>query len=216
MSVSTNDPAPQKATKRKHFGQKKTSRTLEFADHNEETFQLKGPKQPKKGNDFGADTFWNLPGKARRPSNVEALAAAREPPTPDDLIVDTGASHVLFQKKHMSLLTNIQMSNPHCKPFAVLRAANRQVLQAVGRGMFTIKSISVVAYIFGDEDLVHNLSGIAPFADCGCKAVFTGHDFNLYHNGILLVTGKRHSANLWHIALQRPTGKSTPVTSSLA
>ena len=101
----------------------------------------------------------------------------------------------------MDLLIDVQLSKPNKNPYAILRAANGQVLTAIGRGIFQVKMISVVAYIFRDEDLVHNLLGIAPFADCGCKAVFTAHDFNLYHKKILLLTGKRHSANLWHISL---------------
>ena len=47
---------------------------------------------------------------------------------------------------------------------------------------------------------------MAPFADCGCTAVFTSQNFHLYHRKILLVTGKRYSENLWHVALcQGPT-----------
>ena len=116
--------------------------------------------------------------KRKPPSDSEALAAISAPPMSQDLIVDTGASHVLFQRKHMGLLTNVQLSQPNKNPFAILRAANGQVLTAIGRGIFKVKTISVVAYVFEDEDLVHNLLGIAPFADCGCKAVFTAHDFS--------------------------------------
>jgi hypothetical protein len=116
----------------------------------------------------------------------------------------------LFQKKHMGLLTNVQLSNPNLRPFAILKAANGQVLKAIGRGVFKIKKISVVAYIFKDEDLVHNLLGIAPFADCGCKAIFTATAFNLYHHKTLLLTGKRHSANLWHITLSNVNLTTVP------
>jgi hypothetical protein len=128
------------------------------------------------------------------------------PSQPHDLVVDTGASHVLFQERHTSLLTNVQISSPNKKPYAILRAANDQVLTAIGKGIFRIKHVAVVAYIFRNEDLVHNLLGIAPFADCGCKAVFTAIDFTLSHRKTLLVTGKRFSANLWHISLHKPDG----------
>ncbi len=115
----------------------------------------------------------------------------------------------------MGLLTNVQLSQPNKNPFAILRAANGQVLTAIGRGIFRVKTISVVAYVFKDEDLVHNLLGIAPFADCGCKAVFTAHDFSLYHNKNLILKGKRHSANLWHISLNQPeTNPHMPPTPS--
>jgi hypothetical protein len=67
-----------------------------------------------------------------------------------------------------------------------------------------------VAFIFRNEDLVHNLLGIAPFADCGCTAIFTTHEFTLSHHNTLLLSGKRHSANLWHISLH----KSSPPTIS--
>ena len=109
----------------------------------------------------------------------------------------------------MDLLTNVQLSKPNTNPYAILRAANGQVLTAIGKGIFQVKTISVVAYVFRDEDLVHNLLGIAPFADCGCTAVFTAHDFNLYHKNVRLLAGKRHSANLWHISLDE--SKDLPI-----
>jgi hypothetical protein len=87
-------------------------------------------------------------------------------------MVDTGASRVLLRQQHMGLLTNVQMSEVGQLPFAILRAANGQILS----------SITIVAYIFRDENLVHNLLGIAPFADVGCTAVFTAKQFRLYHH----------------------------------
>jgi hypothetical protein len=123
--------------------------------------------------------------------------------------VDTGASHILFQKKHMHLLSKVQFSNPLHKPFATLRAANGQLLKAIGRGILKLPYISVVAYIFNDKDLVHNLLGIAPFADRGCEAVFTATEFNLYHGNELVLAGKRYNAHLWHITLPR-SDKITP------
>jgi hypothetical protein len=171
----------------------------------------------RKGNDFGSGTFWNRPVQPKRRAHqeYEALALHSTPLSPYDLIVDTGASHVLFQKKHRKLLTDVQLSKPNHRPFATLRAANGQVLTAIGQGIFRIKKIAVVAFIFNDDDLVHNLLGIAPFADCGCKAVFTATDFNLYHGQDLLLCGKRHSANLWHIVLPVPSGQETTKTSTL-
>jgi hypothetical protein len=66
----------------------------------------------------------------------------------------------------MDLLRNVVLSRPDKPPFAVFRAANGQILTAIGKGIFQVKHISVIAYIFRDDDLVHNLLGIAPFADC--------------------------------------------------
>jgi hypothetical protein len=43
--------------------------------------------------------------------------------------------------------------------------------------MLTVQTITVIAYIFQNEDLVHNLLGMAPFADRGCKAAFTAPKF---------------------------------------
>ena len=169
------------------------------------------PAKRKTSNEFGGATFWNRPANPKRkpPSHPDAFAATSALPQTHDLIVDTGASHVLFQHKHVDLLSNVKWSTPHKNPYATLRAANGQILTAIGKGIFHVKSISVVAYIFRDEDLVHNLLGIAPFADCGCEAVFTAHDFNLYHNKNLILSGKRHSQNLWHILLDRPDKRPT-------
>jgi hypothetical protein len=188
----------------------KTANVERKSSSGQNTSPLRNPttgqdgKKRKSANEFGSGTFWNRPTNTKRKPNdgPEALAALNLSPIANDLIVDTGASHVLFQAKHSNILTSVQMSRPNQNPFAVLRAANGQMLKAIGKGIFTVKSISVVAYLFNDEDLVHNLLGLAPFADCGCEAVFTAHDFKLYHNKDLLLNGKRYSANLWHISLQ--------------
>jgi hypothetical protein len=172
------------------------------------TISSAAPKKRKPSNDFGNNTFWNRPAapKRKHTPNSNALMASTDPPyTTHDLIVDTGASHLLFREQHKDLLLNVQLSSPTQPPFAILRAANGQVLTAIGRGLFCIKHISVVAYIFRDTDLVHDLLGIAPFANLGCKAVFTATNFNLYHGRTLLLTGTRHNANLWHISVERPT-----------
>ncbi len=95
----------------------------------------------------------------------------------DTLVVDTGASHVLLRQQHAHLFIHVQWSSFNQAPYAMLRAANGQILNAVGRGMLTVQTITVIAYIFRDDDLVHNLLGIAPFADRECKAVFTAKKF---------------------------------------
>ncbi len=91
------------------------------------------------------------------------------------------------------------MSGSSQPPFAILRAANGQNLNSIGRGMLTIRTITIVAYIFHDNDLVHNLLGtsIAPFADLGCTAVFTATQFSLYHHKNLILQETRHSANFF-------------------
>ena len=157
-------------------------------------------------------TFWDRPSAPKRKPNPddEAMMASSAPPVHHNLIVDTGASHVLFQERHTDLLEHVQMSRPNRGPFAILRAANGQVLTAIGKGIFRVKHISVVAFIFRNEDLVHNLLGIAPFADCGCTAIFTARKFTLSHHNTVLLSGERHSANLWHISLH----SSSPPTIS--
>jgi hypothetical protein len=84
-------------------------------------------KKRKRGNDFGTGTFWNRPSdtsRRRGDRESDVMAAHDDPTTSQGLIVDTGASHILFQKKHMHLLSDVQFSNPLHKPFATLRAAN--------------------------------------------------------------------------------------------
>jgi hypothetical protein len=64
--------------------------------------------------------------------------------------------------------------------------------------MLTIKTVTVVAYIF------RNLLGIAPFADRGCTATFTASRFSLHHFGQLpILVGQRHAHNLWRIAVPK-------------
>jgi hypothetical protein len=89
---------------------------------------------------------------------------------------------------------------PGDSPFAILKAANGGLLDSIGRGMLTIRTVTVVAYIFKDNDLVHNLLGIAPFADRGCKATFDATQFHLYHlDRTPILLGTRHAQNLWRI-----------------
>ena len=99
--------------------------------------------RPKPNNDFGSNTFWNRPATSKRKSNPHssAMSVNSDLPPTHDLIVDTGASHVLFQQKHMHLLKDITLSHPDKKPFAVLRAANGQILTAIGKGVFRVKNM---------------------------------------------------------------------------
>jgi hypothetical protein len=64
---------------------------------------------------------------------------------PQHLIVDTGASHVLFRHEDSSHLSNVQMSSPGDCPFAILKAANGALLDSIGRGMLTIQTVTVIA-----------------------------------------------------------------------
>ena len=134
------------------------------------------------------------------------------------LIVDTGVSHVLFREKDSKILSHIQMSAATSRPFAVLKAANGAVLDSIGRGMLTIGTVTVVAYIFRDADLVHNLLGVAPFADRGCTATFTATQFALYHHPSKpMLVGTRHAHNLWRIAMpeyHEPVGPLPAFTAS--
>ncbi len=116
------------------------------------------------------------------------------------LIVDTGASHVLFRLQDSAVLSDVQMLISPSKPFASLKAANGVFLDSIGRGMLTIGNVTVTAYIFWDADLVHNLLGISPFADRKCTAVFTASQFSLFHNGKTpILVGNRHAHNLWRV-----------------
>ena len=64
------------------------------------------------------------------------------------LIVNTGASHFLFRLEDASHLNNFQIFLPKAFPFAVLKAANGALLDSIGRGMLTIGTVTVIAYIF--------------------------------------------------------------------
>ncbi len=95
------------------------------------------------------------------PKDATALSStATQMATTKHLIVDTGAPHVLFRHQDSPHLSNVQMSRPGDSPFAILKAANGGLLDSIGRGMLTIRTVTVIAYIFRDKDLVHNLLGI--------------------------------------------------------
>jgi hypothetical protein len=91
------------------------------------------------------------PSRTKSTSSATALhIASTKPRTTHHLVVDTGASHVLLRQQNMDLLTSIQMSDSGQPPFAILRAANGQNLNSIGRGMLAIRIITIVAYIFRD------------------------------------------------------------------
>ncbi len=145
-------------------------------------------------------------------TNSNAFMAGGTESSLSHFIVGTGASHVLFKERDSSILANIQMSPVGSSPFAILRAANGAFLSAIGRGMLTIGSVTVIAYLFRDSDLVHPLLGIAPFADLGCTATFTAEQFTLHHHGKKpLLVGTRHTGNLWKIALSKHHHPAPPI-----
>jgi hypothetical protein len=120
------------------------------------------------------------------------------------LIVDTGASHVLFRQQDLSILYHIQWSASRETPFAILKAANGVLLDSIGRGMLIINTVTVIAYIFRDTDLEHNLLGIAPFADKGCTAIFSATKFSLFrHDKVPILVGERHDNHLWRITMPK-------------
>ncbi len=108
--------------------------------------QSSSDKKRKPSNELDG-TFWNRSAASKRRANTtsDALMVHTQSPEPHDLIVDTGASHVLFQERHKDLLTNVQLSCPHKAPYAILRAATGQTLTAIGKGIFQIKHVSVVS-----------------------------------------------------------------------
>ena len=110
------------------------------------------------------------------------------------------------------------MTLPQQRPFAILTAANGANLHAIGRGLLTVTTVTVAAYIFKDSELVHNLLGIAPFADQGCTATFTATTFELNHPSSLthVMKGQRHHNNLWRIPMLTqsapiPRPRPTPI-----
>jgi hypothetical protein len=77
--------------------------------------------------------------------------------------------------------------------------------------MFTVGTVTIVAFVFRDGDLIHNLMGIAPFADLGCTATFTAKQFTLTHLGKdPILIGTRHTSNLWRIPIPRHAPCPTP------
>jgi hypothetical protein len=62
------------------------------------------------------------------PTNSNAFMASTEESPLNHLIVDTGASHVLFRERDSSMLCNIQMSELGSPPFALLKAENGALL----------------------------------------------------------------------------------------
>jgi hypothetical protein len=143
-------------------------------------------------------------------------------PTPEAgwLVVNTGASHVLLRASDSHILTHTQITLPQQRPFAILTAANGAKLMAIGRGLLTVNTVTVAAYIFKDSDLVHNLLGSAPFADQGCIATFTTKTTELQHPSSLttVMKGQRHHNNLWRIPMptqSAPTPRPRPTQISI-
>ncbi len=102
------------------------------------------------------------PSRTKILPQVEALSVGNVRPksTTILLLIQERLTHVLLlhvRQQHMNLLTNVQLSGFGQPPYAILRAANGQIFNAIGRSMLTIQTITIVAFIFRDGDLVHIL-----------------------------------------------------------
>jgi hypothetical protein len=100
QSSSSKDPSKTRQSPPKQTSGPKEGAELSDSGTLSDQHALKGSLKRKQVNDFGGGTFWNRPSNPKRTfdRDPKALALNDSTPHPDDLIVDTGASHVLFQR----------------------------------------------------------------------------------------------------------------------
>ena len=103
--------------------------------------------------------------------------ARRQPARPRSNILSSTRGRPMYCLDNMTRpnLSNVQISSVGDSLFAILKAANGAMLDSIGRGMLTIGTVTVVAYIFKDTDLVHNLLGIAPLLIADARQALTRH-----------------------------------------
>jgi hypothetical protein len=91
--------------------------------------------------------------KSARALNVFSLDSTDS----SHFIVDNGASHVLFREQDSTILQHVQMTESNESPFAILKTANGALMNSIGRGMLTIKTVTVIAYIFRNCQILYTL-----------------------------------------------------------
>ena len=119
-------------------------------------------------------------------------------------MIDSGASHILIREADAHILTELQYSHAHLPPFAVLKTANGDPLQAIGKGNLAVGPLHLPAYVFKVQDLVNNLLGLAPFADQACTSIFRPSSFQIFpHKGTtpIMVGTRQSSQSLWMVPL---------------
>jgi hypothetical protein len=139
-------------------------------------------------------------------STAHALFTRRRysPTTGVTALADSGASHVLLQASAAYVLHQVEYSQANDPPFAVLKAANHGVLTAIGRGTLMVSNLAVMAYVFHDRDLAHNLLGLVPFANLGCTLAFKPKAFHMFRENDPqpILSGTRDSpTSLWRVPL---------------
>ncbi len=129
-----------------------------------------------------------------------------------NMIVDSGASHVLIRQEHAHVLQHVTCDNSKC--FATIKCAKQgAILTAIGLGSLTIERFRIQAFICRNDELQHSLLGLNPLTTKGCTAEFTNKYFRLNHSACLqpiLVGYKHHRPTLWRVIIPPPNTTAIP------
>ena len=122
------------------------------------------------------------------------------------VIADSGCTDILLKNSSKTVLDNLR---PH-KNLVVGTAAHNQFLRSTHRGDFTLPTkngdIVIPAYVFADNTLGHDLAGLSPFCNAGCKVELTATDITISKDDeVLLQNSKSPTASLWHLDLSKHT-----------
>jgi hypothetical protein len=122
---------------------------------------------------------------------------------------DSGATDILIRRQDSHVLHNPQHFTD-ANPAPAFYVANNMVIYPYATGTFRPPhtTLTILAYIFEDNDLADNLFGLAPLLNQGCTATFTGQSVSITGppeegNQIIFYGTKPPYANAWKLAAVR-------------
>ena len=88
-------------------------------------------------------------------------------------------------------------------------AAQDNFLQSIYRGDLCIPTksgdIVIPGYVFPDNTLGHDLAGLSPFCNVGCKVELTATEITVLKDEEILLRGTKFPTDtLWHLNLSKP------------
>jgi hypothetical protein len=124
---------------------------------------------------------------------------------------DSGATDILIRRQDSHVLHSPQHLTD-ANPAPTFYVANNMVIYPYATGTFRPPhtTLTILAYIFEDDDLADNLFGLAPLLNQGCTATFTGQSVSITGppeegNQLIFYGTKPPYANAWKFSLPRPT-----------
>ena len=111
---------------------------------------------------------------------------------------DTGATDLLIRESEKNKVADYRHEGGH-----TMELPNGEVITSTGSGVVHLPAnIDLLANIYPDSVLRHNLAPIAPLCNKGCTAVFTATTATVKHGDTVVLQGVKEPTDmLWHFQI---------------